>query len=79
MTSPTHRCLLCGTEYFAPGICDHCDPDVQLTPIQRGPLSEDQLQRGDAENHHLKTSGEFGRRLDHAALQEQQQRLGVGL
>jgi hypothetical protein len=29
----THQCLLCGTQYYAPGICDFCDPDVELTEI----------------------------------------------
>lgn len=73
MPNPTHRCLLCGTEYYAPGECDWC-PDVKLVPIQSDPHLA-----GDLENLHLKTSGEFQRRRDQQALQEQQQRLGTGL
>ena len=30
--SPSHRCLLCGTQYYAPGECDW--DGVELTPIK---------------------------------------------
>jgi hypothetical protein len=63
MTAASHFCLLCGTRYYALGICDW--DDVELTPIK---FPESALDRADLENHHLKTSGEFERRRDHAAL-----------
>lgn len=51
MPSPSHRCLLCGTQYYAPGECDWCP--VQLTPI----MDESFFQRSDAAYHEAKVSG----------------------
>jgi hypothetical protein len=37
MPNPSHRCLLCGTQYFAPGVCDWDGVELTKIPFQLNP------------------------------------------
>jgi hypothetical protein len=72
MNVPTHQCPACGTQYFAPGVCDW--DGVTLVD-----LTEQRLLSIDLAYARDKASGALDDKRDQRALQEQQQRWGTGL